>query len=77
LSYNIDTLSKATDISHSQLKKAIYNGDLSARKNGVAWLILAEDAIAYLRSLPQPQMKKARAGNQSVTTATPAHACGD
>jgi hypothetical protein len=43
-SYNIDTLSKATDISHSQLKKAIYKGDLPARKNGVAWLILADAA---------------------------------
>ncbi|HEU0184563.1 MAG TPA: hypothetical protein VFS27_04565 [Blastocatellia bacterium] len=77
LSYRIKTLSQATDISASNLKKAIYRGDLRAAKEGTDWLILAEDAMAYLRSLPVPQMKKAQAGNQSLATAIPAHACGD
>ena len=59
LSYNIQTLAAVTCISESQLKQAIYRGDLVASKNGVAWLILAEDADAYLKSLPKPKMRKA------------------
>jgi hypothetical protein len=60
LSYSINTFSDVTDISKSQIKKAIYSGDLPAVKNGVAWLILAEDARAYLRALPRPRRKKAQ-----------------
>jgi hypothetical protein len=51
LSYRVKTLSQATDISISNLKKAIYRGDLRAAKEGTDWLILAEDADAYLQSL--------------------------
>jgi excisionase family DNA binding protein len=60
LSYSISTLSQLTDISKSQIKKAIYSGELPAVKNGVAWLVLAEDARAYLKALPRPRMRKAQ-----------------
>jgi len=68
LAYSVNTLSEVTDISKSQIKKAIYNGELAARKNGVVWLILAEDALAYLEALPKPQMKKARGSSESLAT---------
>jgi hypothetical protein len=69
LSYKIKTLAKVTDISQSQLKKAIYSGDLAACKNGVEWLILADDAMAYLKSLPRPKTKKAQAQVESFQEA--------
>jgi hypothetical protein len=77
LAYSVNTFSEVTDISKSQIKKAIYRGDLVARKNGVVWLILAEDARAYLEALPKPKTRKAQEGNQSLPTATPACAFGD
>jgi hypothetical protein len=77
LAYKVKTLAKVTDISQSQLKKAIYSGELSACKNGVEWLILAEDAQAYLKSLPKPRTKKAREGEVVSKATTPAHAFGD
>lgn len=76
LSYRVKTLSAATDISISNLKKAIYRGDLQAAKEGTDWLILAEDAEAYLQSLKN-KTRKAQTGIQSVATATPAYAFGD
>lgn len=60
LAYSVNTLSEVTDISKSQIKKAIYNGELPARKNGIAWLILADDAHAYLEGLPRPRVRKAQ-----------------
>ena len=65
LSYKVKTFAKVADISQSQIKKAIYAGDLIARKLGVEWLILAEDADAYLKSLPKPKMGKARESSES------------
>jgi hypothetical protein len=75
-SYRIKALSEETNISPSNLKKAIYSGDLDAMKEGTDWLILAEDAEAYLQSL-KTKTRKAQTGNQSVPTATPAYASGD
>lgn len=69
LSYSVGTLSEVTDISKSQIKKAIYSGSLPARKNGVVWLILADDARAYLQGLPKAKTSKAQNHTDTVEVA--------
>ena len=61
IALGIDNMAKALDLSESSVKKLIYRGELPAVKHGAKWLILIEDAKAYLARLPRQRKTRTKA----------------
>jgi hypothetical protein len=52
LAYTIEAAVTATGISDSKLRRYIKSGELQTRRNGTSHIILKDDLIAFLQSLP-------------------------
>jgi hypothetical protein len=50
--YTVEEFAKEQPLGRTSLYKAIKDGKLIARKSGKSTIILAEDAAAFLKSLP-------------------------
>lgn len=55
LAFSIPTAAEAADTSRSELYEALKCGALKAKKNGRRTIILRDDLMAYLASLPDYQ----------------------
>lgn len=53
IAYSPKSLAQAADTGLTKIWEAIKSGDLKARKFGRKRLILHEDAMAWLKSLPE------------------------
>lgn len=53
LAYTPQSLSQFAEVGKTRIFEAIKGGDLKARKFGRKNLILHEDAVAWLKSLPE------------------------
>jgi len=55
LAYAIEVAAEQSDSSRSEIYEALKRGDLRAKKNGRRTVILHDDLVAYLASLPDYQ----------------------
>jgi hypothetical protein len=58
LSYSVDGLAEATQLSKDSISKAIKNNTLVASYYGVKPLILRDEAIRWLKSLPNERPER-------------------
>jgi len=61
LAYKPDPAAKAANTSKVRIYEAINSGALKAYKNGSATLILKEDLLNWIRSLPEYEHKSSEA----------------
>lgn len=59
LSYSVEGLAEATQLSKDSISKAIKNNALVASYYGVKPLILRDEAIRWLKSLPNERPERA------------------
>ena len=59
LAYSIAEANKAAPVGRTGVYEALKDGRLKARKNGKRTIILADDLLAFLQSLPEYQEQAA------------------
>lgn len=59
LAYSIQSLADATDLSYETVRQAVLKNELVARFSGKKAVILRDDAMAWLQSLPDQKPQPA------------------